>query len=689
MSTSTVRSRFSLSGLTAKDLVSSLFAGVIISILVVFVEVSLAAMVFSGELESALSQGIGVFLFGALVIGLWLTFTSSFVSVIAVPQDSPAAIIAVIAAAIVASLLDNDPEHILGTVIAVMMLSSMITGVVFWLMGHFNLGRLVRFIPYPVVGGFLGGTGWLLMLGGLGVMTDTALGLALFQPAILLQWLPGLLFAVILFALLRRYSHFLLMPSILLGGILLFYIIFFISNGSLSSPDLDEWLLGPFPEGGLFQLMTLRVFTEGHIYVVTDSLFDFSSILIISTISLLLNASGLEVISGEDIDLNQELKATGIANLLAGLGGSAPGYHSISLSALGNKLGAKNRLVGLIASIILAFTLFFGAEALSVFPRIIAGGLLVFLGISFLFEWVYDAWFKMPKLDYFLIWLILIIIATVGFLEGVAAGIVVAVLLFVLNYSQVNVIRYDVTAANFPSYVLRPRLHDQLLRQRGDSLYILELQGFIFFGTADKLVSQIRVRIEDPQLSQLRFLLLDFRLVTGIDSSAALSFSKLSQLAKAREITVVFTELSPGYQEIFDDALKKDLIVFSDMDQGLAWCEDRMIEVFAEVGLVAKPKTIIQLIEEELAHVAEEKDWLDTITPGEKSEPSKRASRLLKYLEYIEANEGDYLINENYDIEGLYFIEEGQVKVLKTCQDGSSIILRLLESGTAFGEIDY
>lgn len=672
------------------EIVSSLVSGIVIGILIIFLEVSFAAMVFSGELQGALPHGIGFYLLGSLIMGLVLTFASSFVPIIAIPQDSPTAIIATITVAIIARLAGNDPGHVFNTVVSLLLFSSVFTGIFFWLMGRFNLGRLVRFIPYPVVGGFLGGTGWILVLGGVGVMTEAPLGLQLFQWEILLRWLPGVLFAVVLFVMLRRFEHFLVMPALLVSGVLLFYLVYYLSTGSLASAGQSGWLLGPFPEGGLLRFMALRIFFGPHQFTILwDTMVNFGSIIVISTISLLLNASGLELIAGEDRDLNRELKVTGIANIIAGLGGSPPGYHTLSLSALGKKLGANSRLVGVFAFSIIGITLFFGASTLSIFPRMIAGSLLIYLGISFLYEWVFEAWFKLPKLDYFLIWLILIIIASVGFLEGVAVGIVVAVLLFVVNYSRVNVIRHAISGANFPSYVVRPRLYDQLLRQRGDSIYTLELQGYIFFGSADRLVKHIRERIEDTSLPQLRYLLLDFRLVTGIDSSTALSFTKLNHLTKNHEITLVFTKISEEYLDILGEELRKELIIFENLDQGIIWCEEKMIEVFTEVGLVAKPKTILQIIEDSLTPETEEQDWLETLIPGSKQEPSKRASRLLKYLTLIDADDGEYLINENHEIEGLYFIENGQVREFASRDDGTKVVLSMLETGTAFGTIDH
>ncbi|HEV2359807.1 MAG TPA: cyclic nucleotide-binding domain-containing protein [bacterium] len=81
-----------------------------------------------------------------------------------------------------------------------------------------------------------------------------------------------------------------------------------------------------------------------------------------------------------------------------------------------------------------AAVLFFGAGLLSFFPKPVLGGFLFFLGLSFLVEWLYDAWFKLPRTDYVLVLLILAAVGAVNFLAGVGMGVVVAIVLFVVNY---------------------------------------------------------------------------------------------------------------------------------------------------------------------------------------------------------------------------------------------------------------
>ncbi len=249
---------------------------------------------------------------------------------------------------------------------------------------------------------------------------------------------------------------------------------------------------------------------------------------------------------------------------------------------------------------------------------------------------------------------------------------------------------HAVTGADFQSYVMRPRLYQQLLRQKGDSLYILELQGYIFFGTADRLVEQIRARIETPDFAEIKYLVLDFRLVTGVDSSATFSFTKLMQLIQNRKIVLAFTNLAPAIRslwekEIFINANPAYLKLFPDLDQGVSWCEDQMIEVFTSVGLVAKPKTLFQLLEAALPKPKTETDLMDLLLPKKKSaSPNRQQTRLLKYFEQIETQVGQTIVAEGAEIQGLYFVEKGQVIAQK-----QTAILRIMQAGTAFGETDF
>ena len=444
-------------------------------------------------------------------------------------------------------------ENVFATFVITVMLTSVLTGFLFLLLGQFKLGGLVRYIPYPVFGGFLAGTGWLLVQGGMGLVADTTLTIsqlpALFKPDTLLMWGPSVLFAILLTLILRRHSHFLIVPAALLLASGLFYLVLWLAGLSITEAATQGWLLGTFPAGRLWQPLSLTALQQVEWRAVVGQAGNIGTIMLISVISLLLNASGLEVTAQKDIDLNRELKAAGIANCIAGLGGSAAGYHALSLSSLGLRLGANSRLIGLTVAVVNGVMLFFGAKILAYFPKPVLGGLIIFMGLGFLIEWLYDGWTKLAKADYVIVWLILVVMTVVGVLEGVGLGLVLAVILFVINYSRIDVVKNTFSRTTYHSHVIRPRLYQQLLSQKGEWVYILKLQGFIFFGTANKLLEQIRQRLHAPGKPAPHFIVLDFRHVLGLDASAELTLVKLKQLAQAQNIGLVFTHLSSKMQQ--------------------------------------------------------------------------------------------------------------------------------------------
>ncbi|MEZ4583426.1 MAG: hypothetical protein R3A10_17610 [Caldilineaceae bacterium] len=134
-------------GFSLQQIISALSAALVISVIVVFVEVSFGAMIFSGAFSAYMAVGIGLCLAGAFIHTVLATLASSSHNTIAVVQDAPVAIIAAIFVTISASLALPDEEVMLATGLAVIVLTSALAGIFFWILGRFNLGRLVRFIP--------------------------------------------------------------------------------------------------------------------------------------------------------------------------------------------------------------------------------------------------------------------------------------------------------------------------------------------------------------------------------------------------------------------------------------------------------------------------------------------------------------------------------------------------------------
>ena len=208
----------------------------------------------------------------------------------------------------------------------------------------------------------------------------------------------------------------------------------------------------------------------------------------------------------------------------------------------------------------------------------IVGGVLVFLGLSFIVEWVWDKRRLLPPLEYAVVVVILAGIIVWGFLPGVVIGLVLAVMLFVINYGRIELVREVAFGETYRSNVDRPADERAELRGLSDRVQILRASGFVFFGSTNRLLERIRHRIED---TPPRFLVIDLRRVTGVDSSAVVSFVKVMRLAEAGGFEVIFTGASDpvraqlargGVEEI------EGLVSFEpDLDRGLQRCEDALL----------------------------------------------------------------------------------------------------------------
>jgi len=658
-----------------RELLPVLSIGLVDGVIVIPLITSFAILIFSGELATFATMGIGMVLFGGLILQLMIGLTNSAPGMIGAPQDSPAAILGLTAAAIVVSMKDAPIEAKFITVVVTIILTSIISGLFFLFIGGFKLSRFVRFIPYPVVGGFIAGTGLLLIQGGLGIMLGSAPSLAnldiLFKVEKLLLWIPGILFGTLVLIASRRFNHFLTYPALLVGTIAVFYILMRISGFSLNEMREMGWLLGPFPQGALWKPLDLSLLVQVDWNVILSQSSNIAAIAVISLVSLLLNASALELIAQKDVDLNRELISTGIANIAGGLGGSSVGYHMLGVSSLSFRMGISNRLVPVFAASVTGLTLLFGASLLSLIPKLIAGGLIFFVGLSFLTEWLYDAWFQLPRIDYLLVWVILVVVAVAGFLAGVGTGIVIAVVLFVVNYSRIDIIKDALTGTSYQSSTERPFEHRQLIRRVGEQIQILRLHGFIFFGTSQSLVNRINDRIKDSEREKLHYLILDFQHVSAMDSSAVFSFIRLRQLADNHKFHLILTDLNEETKHKLARAGLNEqdewIHFFQSLDHGMEWCESKLL--LEEGG-----STILRAgtLHAQLRKMLPTKEHIN---------------RFMTYLEKEEVQQYHIVINKGDQPDSMYFIDSGELTTRLEISKGKFIRLRSQSGGTMVGEM--
>jgi SulP family sulfate permease len=554
------------------------------------------------------------------------------------------------------------------------MLTSLLTGAVFLVLGVCKLGGLIRFIPYPVIGGYLAATGWLLVAGSVGLMTGVTLEWSnlprLLTVELMAGWGPGVLFGLVALAITRRIRHAMCLPALLIVGAALFYLMIQIAGIGIEDASRRGLLLGPFPEGGGALLLTLPLVAQADWTILFTQLPSVGTILLISVIGLLLNASAMELAIKQDVDLNKELRAAGLANLLAVPVGGMMGYQYLGSSVLSNRMGGRTRLVGLTVAVVCGVMFLAGTPLLSYLPKFLLGGMIAFLGFDFLLDWLYRTWRKLERFEYLIVVLIFGVSITVGFLEGVAVGILASSVLFILEYSRIQVVRHALSGERFHSNVDRAGPQSRRLQELGQQILVLKLQGFIFFGTANRLLERLRARLAQHE-PLLRYLVMDFRMVSGLDSSVVMSFIKMRQLAESQNFFVVFTNLSPEMRRLMEanDLLSPSderIRAFDDCDRALEWCENQMLR-------------------SEGTDPYGDDEALTAFLSRELGSPAK-ASRVIAYLDRLTAEKGQYLMRQGDTTNPLYFVESGKAAAVLELNDEEPVRLRSIGPGTV-GEI--
>ena len=653
-------------------LVPSLIAGIVAGILAITFMFSYSAVIFTEDLAVFIPRAAGGMLFGGVVIASVLAIFGRFRGAVALPQDNPTAIIAVMVGVMAPGLAGGEFGQLMFIhVVAIILISTMACALAFLAVGHWRLTSLVQYIPYPVIGGFLAGTGWLLFKGSFLVMGNVPFDLLHLSElaADAELWVPGAVYGVLVTTITYRFSHYLVMPGLIVSGIVLFYTLLFVLGISNEQAIAAGYLLEPFDDGGLWQPLTPAMFARVEWELLWGQVGGIATIIIIALISVLLNLTALESSMGEEVDLNRELRTAGMANIGAALGGGLIGYHYVSLSTLGHRMRGDSRIVGLVVAIMCLLALTVGAGALSYFPKFILGGLVMFIGLSFLYDWVVQSWRRLSRSDFAIIMLILAVVETIGFLEAVAVGIAAASVLFVVNYSRISAVRHTFTGSDLHANVERPNRQRKLLHDQGNKTLILKLQGFIFFATASNLLEKVEQRLDNRE-QPLEFLIIDFQHVTGLDSSALHGFVKIRQKVSDHGAQLIFSGMNSDFEKQFSSEQFADGTAmaddqFVDMDHAMEACENRLL---LQNGM--DPTPAHRSIEELLSGLFSKKVFIE---------------HFARHLKRHDVRAGECLYNEGESIRSIYFVESGEFTVSLSHKGSQEHRLREVGPGAVLG----
>lgn len=654
---------------------ANVLSGSLIALVNISVAVSVAALLFAQTDPRLMVPGIAILLMGTLVTGLGGALFSDYNAVICSPRNGLVPVFAVMVGSIYSSFGSEYSIGAEATIIAAIMVTTMIAGLFLLLLGRLKMGNLVRYIPYPVTGGFFAGIGYIFVEGGLTVAAGVEPSFSSMSDSQFIQLVaPAMVLALCLIMGKMFKDNSLSVPGILLLALMLFYGVLVFAGISREEATQSGLLPSIESSEALFPVFNWSYWGEIRWFAISEQLGGIVVVALLCSMMLLLDVSGIELIARKDLNPDHELQVMGYTNVVNSLLGGFPGVHDVSDTALVDKIGGKDRLTGFVYSILVGAAILAGAEFMEIVPTFILGGLLIYVGLEFLIDWVWKARDELPFSDYVVVLIILVVIIFSDILQGVTFGFFIAIILFVINYSQLSVIKIETNASDHASNVDRDLETRELLNKEGNRVLILILQGFIFFGTADKLISAIRNRIMEKEGSRFDYLVLDFHHVSQLDTSAIVTFSKLAQLSERIGFHVV---ISSADESSIKQLVKHRFFTLGDLtlerhykeqlDTAVDWCERRIL---ADLKQNAEDHNMT--LPDIIRRIAYQEE--DVLSLAEFFTVEKRLA-------------GEYLFQEGDKGESLYFVGSGTVVVVMKVPNQQERILRKYKAGAILGEM--
>jgi sulfate permease, SulP family len=649
---------------------TDVFAGTVCSVLSIAYCLSYAALIFTGPIEHLLSYGIAVTFLSAAIGGTVVALRSSLSFAVAGPDSSISVVIAALVGTVVQRLVAAGSTQLLEPTLIAMSLTTALTGLLLCVLGFTHAGRAIRFVPYPVIGGFLGATGWLMVTGAIRVITNQSLSLAtigtFIDGTIAAKLVLAAIVAVVLRVLLSRSKNPLIMPAVLLVAFAATHAVLLAAGISLADAQASGWMFRLQPAAGLtlpWKFGALHNFPWASLPSLAG---DLLAVMFVTTTTFLLNTSGIEIATQSEANVERDLKVLGIANVLSAALGGYVSSTSLSRSILVRTAGATSRLAGLTVAAISAGVLIVDPAFLGYVPKYVLGGLLFYLGADLVYQWLISSSRRLLPLEYLSLLAIAALIIYSGFVAGVLIGIVIGCATFALSASRVNAIKFNFDGSEYRSSLDRGPYELSLLAGHGRKILGMALQSYLFFGSANQLYQHVKTLLSAQP--DCRFLIFDFRLVTGIDSSATHSFAQIKMAAVACGARIVLVNLTPELERAFRTAgfISDDVILASNLDRALESCEQAIIEAHRTAA----------------DDVRSLQAWLSDALGN-----AQYADRLTEYCRRTEVVGGDVIARQGEPAASMHFILEGRVGIVVDLGDERTMRVRSLGQHTTIGEM--
>jgi sulfate permease, SulP family len=568
-----------------------------------------AAVAFGVAIYSAISPQFAAFgalagVLGAAVIGLIAPTFGGTDRLISAPCAPAAAVLSAFAI----ELLRQGTAP--GIVVLLITVLGLLAGLIQILIGFVGLGQLIKYIPHPVVSGYLSAVG-LIIIGSQLALFVGAPDSATWWDALLSpeawDWralaVGGATVAVALIA--PRFTK--AVPATILG-ILAGVATYFALAGR--DPSLLQLTDNPLVLGelgatgnGYLEMVAQRwreisSLTLGQITSLLGSALTLAALLSIDTLK---TCVVLDQMTHSRHEPNRELVGQGMANVASAVVGGIPGAGTMGATLVNVSSGAQTRVSGITEGVLALIAALLFSGFIAWVPVATLAGILIVIGLRMIdTEPLQFLESRATVFDFAVVLTVVAVALTVGLIAASAAGVGLAILLFVREQVGGSVIRRKAFVSQRSSTWYRPEAQMRLLEQKGDCAVIFELQGSLFFGTTNQLYVAL-----EPELRLRDYVIIDLARVQSIDITAVHMLNRVRDTLAERGVPLLLSSvrerLPNGYnlREFLQETglipfewstsgiasdERSNVHVHPTLESAIAWVEDRLVgaEGFAQ-----------------------------------------------------------------------------------------------------------
>jgi SulP family sulfate permease len=549
--------------------------------------IAFGVTVYGAVAPSYAAYGALAGIVGVVVMGLVASWLGGTERLISAPCAPAAAVLSAFAIQMVQR--GDSPDLIVLMLVVIGMLAGLMQAG----LGLIGLGGLIKYIPYPVVSGYLTGVG-LIIIGSqiprlLGAPDTLRWWEALRDPAIW-DWRAlaiGLTTALVATGAQRVTKK---VPGIILGILagLLAYGLFALFDPSLRVLPGNSLVIGSLAIAGdgFLSLLVTRWSGISHLGfgLIAGMLGVALTLAALLSIDTLKTCVVLDQLTRSRHEPNRELVGQGIANMVSNALGGLSGAGQMGATLVGLNSGSESRMAGVMEGVFaLAAAVLFSAFFAWI-PVATLAGILVVIG----FRMIDRAPLQFLRaratvLDFGVVATVVAVALTSSLIAASAAGVALAMVLFVRAQIGSTAVRHKMLLRQSPSSWHRPEPELAILEARGDEAVIFELQGSLFFGNTYQLYTDL-----EKEISTRSYVIIDLRRVQSIDVTAAHLFNLIRDAIRERGAKLVLSgiqENHPRGRNLHEflglnglwHARSTTVRQFPDLDAAIAWVEDRLL----------------------------------------------------------------------------------------------------------------